>query len=452
MNSRAAWPTALLAALLLFSLAVPIQAADNEAVGAEIAASFAAGSVDTGSDSVNARIEQVRAFYATRGYKPVWTRDTGPKAKGKALLAELKTSIVHGLQPEFYNVAGIEALMEATDPAALARLDLLLSGSFVDFAHDLRNGRIGPDDKGAHNDVEPVRFDPAELIEGAAAAGNLRQYASNYLNADKRYVRLMAKLAELIGLETGGAWPDLAADGPPIAAGARDERMADIRNILFLGGDLPLDALERGGVHDETTMVAVRRFQARHGLPETDEIDAATLAEMAVPLAGRIRQIRVNLERRRWQNRDLGGDHLYVNLADRSIKLVVDGVTVGTYALQAHDGLSGLPSFFGSVGALRLGDDGAPAALSVRSGHVREIGPAAGEARLGSGQAAELADRVAALVGGKKDDNGNIQLDRPLTLYVTYVTAWATGDGGLFFRRDRFGRDDALARLLDMPG
>ena len=131
-------------AVICFAAAVPAHAADNEAVGAEVAAIFASGKVETGSQAADAQIENVRAYYETRSFKPVWTRDSGPKGKAKALLAELKSSAVHALSPQFYNVPEIEQLMTASDPASLAKLDLLLTGSFVDFAGDLRNGRLGP--------------------------------------------------------------------------------------------------------------------------------------------------------------------------------------------------------------------------------------------------------------------------------------------------------------------
>lgn len=439
----------LVAILLPWFAVQSASAADNEAVGAEVAAIFASDKVETGSEAANAAIENVRAYYKTRSFKPVWTRDSGPKGKAKALLAELKTSAVHALSPQFYNVPEIERLMPSTDPKSLARLDLLLTGSFVDFAGDLRNGRLGPGTPGAYNSVEPVGIDPYELIEGAADAGNLRQFASQYLNADKRYVRLISKLAELLRLEASGEWPELPAGNMPIAAGASDERLPAIRKQLFLSGDLPLDALERGTVHDETSVPAVKRFQERHGLAVSGDIDMSTLEELAVPLDERIRQIRVNLERRRWQNRDLEDDHLYLNLADNNIKLVLDGVTVGTYEIGHVDALHEMPSFFGEVTAITAGD-GAPV-LAVSSDFVDRLADRTRPGAIGVIEIAALADALRKAKGASTDDaSGTVKFAKPLTLYVTYVTAWATGDGGLYFRRDRFGRDTNLAELLEL--
>jgi murein L,D-transpeptidase YcbB/YkuD len=46
---------------------------------------------------------------------------------------------------------------------------------------------------------------------------------------------------------------------------------------------------------------AVIRFQRRHGLETTGNVDGETLAELNVPATGRVRQIELNLERFRRQ-------------------------------------------------------------------------------------------------------------------------------------------------------
>lgn len=436
--------------IALMVIARVAHAADNEAVGAEVAAIFSSGEVQTGSDAADAQIENVRAYYETRTFKPIWTRDSGPKGKAKALLAELKTSAVHALSPEFYNVSEIERLMGSADPASLARLDLLLTGSFVDFAGDLRNGRLGPGTPGAYNAVKPIAIDPSELIGGAADAGNLRQFASQYLNADKRYIRLITKLAELLRIEASGEWPQIDAAGSPITAGARDERLPAIRKLLFLSGDLPLDALQGGTTHDDTSVAAIKAFQERHGLQSKSEIDTQTLEALAVPLAERVRQIRVNLERRRWQNRDLEDDHLYLNLADNNIKLVLDGVTVGTYEIGEVDALKEMPSFFGEVTAVSAsGAEGGPR-LEVSSEFIDHLGGHTGPGTIGVVEIDQLAEALRRAKNASAGADGAVQFKKPITLYVTYVTAWATGDGRLFFRNDRFGRDGNLAALLQL--
>lgn len=429
----------LLLAWLL--LAFPVAAADNDKVGAAMEQMFASGSVDTGSQAANARIAELKEFYSGRSFKPVWVRDDGPKAKGRALLAELKRSWVQGLSPTFYNTAEIEALIAATDPAELARLDALMSGAFIDFAGDLANGRIGPQVPGSENQMARIDTNPAAFVEAAAEGGNFLAFASKYLSADDRYVRLIAKLAEYDRIGKAGRWPQIDAAAGPIAPGASDPRVPAIRQLLVMAGDLVPDDDGSGDVFDGALQAGVASFQARHRLVQDGNLDAATLAEMAVPLSGRLDQMRLNLERRRWQNVELGPNHLYVNLADANVRLVLDGETVGFFDIENVPELAETPTFLAN--ATLLGDG----MLAVEgSPYLDAIGGA------GSGKAIEIAkfDTFAELVREAKTATPDAEgkLAAPISVYVTYVTAWATSDGKVHFRTDVFGRDPKLATLL----
>jgi murein L,D-transpeptidase YcbB/YkuD len=427
---------------LFLAMARPVAALENEAVGAAIGHLFTAGQADTGSAGANSAIAEIRDFYAARGFKPVWVRDAGPKAKAKALLAELKISAAHGLSPKFYRTAEIEALMGSGDPMQLARLDMLLTGAFSEYAADLANGRVTSRVEPSLNAVEPVAIAVTGFVAKAEQSGNLRELAGGLLAADERYVRLMAKLAEFARLEASGKWPKIAVDGKPVAAGRSDARMEKIRLLLALAGDLDLALLNGGTVHDEKTQAAVRAFQSRHGLPATGDIDAATLGEMATPIARRIAQIRLNLERRRWQNRELAADHLYINLADMQARLARAGREDKFFRVAAQDGLDKLPTFFGQIVAVK--NAGSPdARLVVRSPNLSMLAGAAGQETL----AVEgFADLVAGVLDGNAGPNG--ELARPVEVFVTYLTAWANRDGTIEFRPDRFDRDPVLAGLL----
>jgi murein L,D-transpeptidase YcbB/YkuD len=41
-----------------------------------------------------------------------------------------------------------------------------------------------------------------------------------------------------------------------------------------------------------------------------------------------------------------------------------------------------------------------------------------------------------------------VSLDRPIQVHITYLTAWVNKDGSVHFRKDVYGRDDALAGAL----
>jgi murein L,D-transpeptidase YcbB/YkuD len=107
-----------------------------------------------------------------------------------------------------------------------------------------------------------------------------------------------------------------------------DPRLAALARRLEATGDLrPEDGVPDMARYGGATETAVRRFQARHGLTADGAVGAGTLAALNLPVTERIRQIVLNLERRRWTPRNLGERYLFVNLADFTVR-VVDGETV----------------------------------------------------------------------------------------------------------------------------
>ncbi len=74
-----------------------------------------------------------------------------------------------------------------------------------------------------------------------------------------------------------------------------------VRRLLVAFGDLSSDQAANGStVLDAPLVIALKRFQYLHGLRESGVLDASTYAALNVPLAQRVRQIELTLERWRW--------------------------------------------------------------------------------------------------------------------------------------------------------
>jgi murein L,D-transpeptidase YcbB/YkuD len=415
-------------------------ATNNEAVAAVLKQYFDGSVIKAFPPSVEKNIEPVQSYYESRNFKPVWTRDTGPKGKGKALFQELKRSNVHGLSPNFYGVSYMAPLMTQTKPDDLATLDLLMTAAFFEYAHDLRNGRLGFSSPFDGNQVPPITFQANDLISDAADSGNLRNLASEFLGTDDRYIRLISKYVEFQRISKSGLWPEVSADGQPINKGDKDKRMVDIRELLMLTGDLPAVFVDGSDYHDSHSTNAVSSYQRRHGLEVSGRIDPVTLAAMAVSIEGRMDQLLTNLERRRWQNQELDGNHLYLNLADGSARLVVDGKRVGFLEFDINQTLQQVPTVFGKVLGLTNNDGQTSLEFSYQSregtSHTTTL-PLAFDTQK---HALELLSPIM-----KQDGN---TFNAPLAIYVTYLTAWANKDGSVNFRPDIFERDPTVSKLL----
>jgi len=70
-------------------VAGPAVAGNNQSVGETIKSFITSGNLNLGKSMSDQLLFQIFTFYEDRNFKPIWTRDSGVKGKGKALLRAL---------------------------------------------------------------------------------------------------------------------------------------------------------------------------------------------------------------------------------------------------------------------------------------------------------------------------------------------------------------------------
>jgi murein L,D-transpeptidase YcbB/YkuD len=171
--------------------------------------------------------------------------------------------------------------------------------------------------------IEPRGPGPLNIIDGAEVADDLEPYLTTLAPQSPQYDRLKAKLAEYRAIAAEGGWPRIP-DGPTLKPGMSDDWVPVLRRLLATTGDFGGKADDPAKVYDGALVEAVKKFQSRHGLADDGVIGPATMRELNVPVQDRIRQMVLNLERRRWMTDDLGDFYVFVNLADAYLKVVQD--------------------------------------------------------------------------------------------------------------------------------
>lgn len=316
--------------ILLWVAAPQAYAAENEKVAAELRSIIDSGEPVMGNQQSDDRIVEVYVFYASdRDYKPLWVRDNGPKTKARDVLKVFQDAGKLGLNPANYRVVQIERMMDLKAPRELAELELLLTRSFIDFGRDINRGVVLPSDASRENAITAKELGALTLIDGAETAHNIADYVRTLEPQSPEYQRLRGALATYRAIATKGGFP-VIGKGAALKPGMRDKRLVAIRQYLHLTGDLNPDADKGGELYDVDLVSAVKWFQYRHGLTEDGILAATTFEAMNVPIVKRIRQIELNLERRRWMDDDLGPYYILVNVADQELKVVKDGKTIHT--------------------------------------------------------------------------------------------------------------------------
>jgi murein L,D-transpeptidase YcbB/YkuD len=163
-----------------------------------------------------------------------------------------------------------------------------------------------------------------------------------------QYTRLTRALEDHLAMAAAGGWPEVPA-GAALHVGERDPRVEPLRNRLRIAGDYSGGMLADSWYLERDLAEALGRFQARHGLPPSGVLDERTLAALNVPLAGRIGQLEVTLQRWRWLPPRLPARHVWVNTVATTLDVVESGSSVLTMRVIVGHPSRPTPSLAGEL-------------------------------------------------------------------------------------------------------
>jgi murein L,D-transpeptidase YcbB/YkuD len=175
----------------------------------------------------------------------------------------------------------------------------------------------------------------AQSVAPAAkpAAPARRPVASFWTSAEPTfdegtYDRINAAMLSYAAIEVRGGWPTLpkgllepGMSGPTVAA---------LRQRLAVTDDLPAEVAD-GDSYDTMLTEAVKRFQIRHGLPETGTVGPQTLEALNVPVGRRLRQLSASLDRLNGMGFTFGYRYVVVNIPAAVAEAVEDGKVTRRY-------------------------------------------------------------------------------------------------------------------------
>jgi murein L,D-transpeptidase YcbB/YkuD len=149
-------------------------------------------------------------------------------------------------------------------------------------------------------------------IFGPGASANLQQAIYDYES-----------------IVANGGWPRVNTT-VKLKIGMNDPAIAQLRKRLIVSGDLSSSA-GLSDSYDSLVEEAVKRFQARHGLPLDGVIGKYTLDAMNIPAETRLMQLRTNLERVNAITTDLGQRYVMVNIPAAYIEAVENNRVVSRH-------------------------------------------------------------------------------------------------------------------------
>lgn len=259
-----------------------------------------------------------------------WLDARGLTPAAQIILCNLADAETDGLDPEHYRLSTLRGLVRGLTRGAegAVAFNALLTDAYLSYGTDLVQGRTEPASVLTKWDGPDASTDPESTLVEALDCDQERIVAALAAcrPAHRDYQTLRTELLRLRDIAAAGGWWYLTA-GPVLRAGDTDPRVSRLRHRLAISGDYVWTAVGSADSYDRDLVTSVRRFQRRCGLTDDGVVGPRTLAALNVGAGARARQVVANLERLRWLPDERGSRHIWVNVPDQQLEVVVDGQT-----------------------------------------------------------------------------------------------------------------------------
>jgi len=260
-----------------------------------------------GADSETDFEDDARALYSALGYSLAWFAGNQPTSQALQMIEELKHADEKGLPPEDYEGPSWDGRLAAFTPAKRPSdtekiaFDVALTFSSMRFLTHLHHGRVDPGSLRFALSPERKSFDVSEFLRtNLLHTEDVRTAVRSVEPQFFAYRRTLDALHTYLALarkESGIPLPS-ALEG--IRLGDSHSALPALAQRLQLFGDLNVPERQGNLVYDRAVQSAVAHFQSRHGLDANGNLDRATLDQLNTPLARRVLQLQLTLERWRW--------------------------------------------------------------------------------------------------------------------------------------------------------
>lgn len=229
----------------------------------------------------------------------LWVRDGRLTGQAEQIVTALRGADGFGLSARDFvpALAAIEAQRASDD---LRALDALVTAAATRLARQLHEGRVDPRAAGYDLHRRRAPLDVAATLRRIAAAPDAMAALADLEPRSSQFRALKQALGRYRGIRTDLS--SLPAPSASIRSGAHYAGSAKLRWLLAEFGDAapPDDDPREDTLYDADLAAAVARFQRRHGLEADGILGRRTYAALTVPVAQRVRQIELTLERWRW--------------------------------------------------------------------------------------------------------------------------------------------------------
>lgn len=274
--------------------------------------------------------EQYQDFYQERNYQYGWFDNKGITEQATHFL-NLLTTTANDMQDSslmnqellgLFEKAVNDSLHKMSNDSIL-KTELFFTGHFFKYAAKVFKGSdIDATDLGWF--IPRKKIDLTALLDSSIKSDLTK--VEIYAAQNSQYKKLQSQLSLYYDLSKTKTVDSIPTQLKPLKIGAQSTDIILIKKQLANLGDYKDSNLSP--VFDTTLLIAVKQFQKRMGLNLDGIIGNPLIKELNVPIAKRIQQILVNMERLRWLPPENMGKYILVNIPEYRLHVYDSGKTV----------------------------------------------------------------------------------------------------------------------------
>jgi L,D-transpeptidase YcbB len=291
-------------------------------------------------------------FYKERDYKLAWFNE-GKTENALKLINALVRLDLEGLNPNDYHLALIQKLSDELTPTnlnekneKLAHLDILLSDAFILAASHLYLGKVNPENIKAEWNIRRNRsdIDFKEQLSIALETGKITTILGSLSPNNLSYQLLKKELKNKRESLLRSDWDNIKFT-KSIHPCDESVIIPEIIKRIQILEDTIFSYDTSDFVYENWLVNLIGKIQKKHGLNPDGVIGKNTIDALNISPNDRIKIAIVNLERLRWLPRNIENEHIWVNIADFSLKYINNNDTLANLKVVVGKNFRKTPVF-----------------------------------------------------------------------------------------------------------
>lgn len=271
--------------------------------------------------------DQMIDFYTDRNFEYAWFDSTGLSEQAHHFYNLQNDHITRLTDSSFfnksfhdlYNVYANKPANAIKENKDVLNTELLFTGQFFKYAAKVYKGAdINLADLGWYIPRKKVNLHALldSVIEKKSST------PINYAPVSLQYPRMEQWLYRLLDLQKKEVLDSLPAVKKSLRSGDSSELIGRIKKRLTF---LQSDTLTNNNIFDTSMVLAIKKFQERHGIDVDGVIGNKVITDLNIPLKKRIEQLLINMERARWMPPQQDSTFVLVNIPEFRLRVFEQG-------------------------------------------------------------------------------------------------------------------------------